>query len=919
MNLRLAISFILLPAILLCCGRTELDTPPDTGGDQPGKVPSSFTAFAPSGKAYIDSNLWLNWEDDDRIWVDGEEFTLSEKNGSSAVFSGLVDPDREKNLAFFPYDELHSLSSTSAILPTIQTARKGGCPWPLCYAVSEGQTLHFRHLDAALQFTLGSDMGALEQVSLRGNNGEILSGRQKLSFADGILAGTMVDAPGKTIVLKGPFEAGATYCFNILGLGITFTKGLTMDFRFSDGVSGSLSSDKKFTISAGDWMNLCDNVTRAEVTLGSGGIASLADWREFKAALEAGDDISAWCRGGEVFLKGDIDGVTSTDVLPSLKIPLNGHGHTITMDVVGTDTNCGLIGELAAPVHDLNLAGLLDYGGTGRVGALAGTVSAPVSITNVSSSVGVRCYNTGNNSTTLVAGLVGNTTFKSGNCIFKNCSVTGEVRAIQHVYALGGIIASGGSGSSPEVLLDGCSFEGTIEYGQSSAAVSSSGSDRGAGRIGGLIGDASRIVILRGCSTTADACINVRLNGWSLGAGGIGGLVGRSTKSVDGYTMRVSFEGENVNRAAIRVWDIPEDQKTRCGQVLGSEVQAPVGAGAGEGSLDFLSSKAPGSMGGSFSLCQVSGRKVSGKKGLDGVTRTVGTNYMSYFMVTSGGKIMVLDGGYAQDVPTLKGLIKKYGGHVDKWFLSHPHGDHYSALLALLKDMDGVTIGEIIYSRCKGISNELYTALDALSGGIKVTDIQTPGIRLDIDGVGIKVLSIADPHLHSNLNNSSMVLRIWDRDKTVVFLGDAGVPLGHKLISDYKADLDCDYLQLGHHGNFGCDEYFYRTVRFSWALVPTALWIWHPELFHKTMPSNLDGGLTRSWIESILPADHIITSYDYTDWWVAGSGTAVVDGYNAIATSPYFAMGGGRLDSLSGTYNYVFPFPDIRERFLCFL
>ncbi len=308
-------------------------------------------------------------------------------------------------------------------------------------------------------------------------------------------------------------------------------------------------------------------------------------------------------------------------------------------------------------------------------------------------------------------------------------------------------------------------------------------------------------------------------------------------------------------------------------------------------------------MGGSFSLCQVSGRKMSGKKGLDGVTRTVGTNYMSYFMVTSGGKIMVLDGGYAEDVPALKGLIKKYGGHVDKWFLSHPHGDHYSALLALLKDMDGVTIGEIIYSRCKGISNELYTALDALSGGIKVTDIQTSGIRLDIDGVGIKVLSIADPHLHSNLNNSSMVLRIWDRDKTVVFLGDAGVPLGHKLISDYKADLDCDYLQLGHHGNFGCDEYFYRTVRFSWALVPTALWIWHPELFHKTMPSNLDGGLTRSWIESILPADHIITSYDYTDWWVAGSGTAVVDGYNAIATSPYFAMGGGRINTLSCVLN----------------
>ncbi|MBR0300038.1 MAG: hypothetical protein IJQ93_06965, partial [Bacteroidales bacterium] len=442
MNLRLAISFILLPAILLCCGRTELDTPPDTGGDQPGKVPSSFTAFAPSGKAYIDSNLRLNWEDDDRIWVDGEKFTITEHYGSTATFTGLTDPSKNSHLAFFPYNEIYSVANSSAVLPSIQSAKPGACPWPLCYAVSEGKALYFKHLDAALRFSLGDDIDGLRNISLKGNNGETLSGRVLLAFpdGDGSRPSVSIDAPGKTVVLTGPFECGATYYINVLGLGTTFSSGLTMTFLFEDGVSCSLSNNRSVTIHAGGWLPLAEGITRAGLIEEGYGISSLDGWREFKTAYEAGSDISQWCRGGEVFLKDDIDGITGDDVLQSLDVPLNGNGKTITMDVVSSKTYCGLVGTLSASVHDLNLAGTLDYGGTGRAGVLAGCVSAPATISNVNCSADLRCFNTDEHSA-LAGGLVGSTTFSSGTLLFKNCSYTGELRAVQHLFALGGIIA----------------------------------------------------------------------------------------------------------------------------------------------------------------------------------------------------------------------------------------------------------------------------------------------------------------------------------------------------------------------------------------------------------------------------------------------------------------------------------------------
>ena len=66
------------------------------------------------------------------------------------------------------------------------------------------------------------------------------------------------------------------------------------------------------------------------------------------------------------------------------------------------------------------------------------------------------------------------------------------------------------------------------------------------------------------------------------------------------------------------------------------------------------------------------------------------------------GKMLVVDGGHLHgggDGKFLGDFLKKLGGHVDYWFITHAHEDHFGALVTMAErpDFYGVTIGELIY------------------------------------------------------------------------------------------------------------------------------------------------------------------------------------------------------------------------------
>lgn len=210
----------------------------------------------------------------------------------------------------------------------------------------------------------------------------------------------------------------------------------------------------------------------------------------------------------------------------------------------------------------------------------------------------------------------------------------------------------------------------------------------------------------------------------------------------------------------------------------------------------------------------------------------------SYVFVTNKGRVIVIDGGYREDELYLRGFLAALGNKVDSWFVSHPHVDHMGSLTNILNEPRGITVDTIYHSRfpeslIQSIKvdvkhcHDFYAALDNCKE-TKVVDVQQPGFEGHVDGFNFKVLSVQDPTITRNAyNNNSMILLVWDKLKRIVFLGDMGQEAGLKILnSPYKRDLDCNYLQMAHHGQWACNEDFYKTIKFRACLWSTPRKFW---------------------------------------------------------------------------------------------
>lgn len=246
------------------------------------------------------------------------------------------------------------------------------------------------------------------------------------------------------------------------------------------------------------------------------------------------------------------------------------------------------------------------------------------------------------------------------------------------------------------------------------------------------------------------------------------------------------------------------------------------------------------------------------------------TNVMmnSYVLRTKNGKIIVMDGGNSGDAPYLREFLKAQGNKVEAWFISHAHNDHFDALKEILlhpTDLQIKTIYGDLNSEEWVDKYENYCLDDlkkfdaALHGANRTIEPLKLGELLQIDGVNIEVLGVSNPEIHPNaINNSSVVLRVSDSWKSVLFLGDLGPEGGEKLLhSKYRHRVQADYVQMAHHGQNGVAESFYQAVQPKYCLWPTTWWIWDNDGGKGKNTANLKTFETRAWIEKL----HVKANY----------------------------------------------------------
>lgn len=239
----------------------------------------------------------------------------------------------------------------------------------------------------------------------------------------------------------------------------------------------------------------------------------------------------------------------------------------------------------------------------------------------------------------------------------------------------------------------------------------------------------------------------------------------------------------------------------------------------------------------------------------------------SYVVQTANGKVIVMDGGFEAEKDYLRGFIDALGGKVDAWIISHPHDDHITAIVALLENPKGLKIDNIYHSRFPDvlidsesektaeITRKFYSLLDNATD-IEVVDCHC-GDEFEIDGVNFRILSEKNPEMANcnPYNNSSMAYKMWDSKKSFIFLGDLGVEGGQKLLdSEYAKDLECDYLQMAHHGQAGCDKHFYESVKFRACLWPSPKWVYNAPM------GRLKTAEVRGWIKELGITEHYVSN-----------------------------------------------------------
>jgi len=209
----------------------------------------------------------------------------------------------------------------------------------------------------------------------------------------------------------------------------------------------------------------------------------------------------------------------------------------------------------------------------------------------------------------------------------------------------------------------------------------------------------------------------------------------------------------------------------------------------------------------------------------------------SYVLQTQKGKIIVVDGGMKEDAAYLKGFLAALGNNVDAWFISHPHADHINGLTEILNNQGDLTIDKIYASLPSRDWVDKYerhplSTVDAFSKAMKKANKthleHSVGEVIEIDRIRIEILAVRNPEITGNaVNNSSVVMKVIDDSKSVLFTGDLGEAGGKKLLkSPYREKLKADYVQMAHHGQNGVNKAFYEVVRPKYCLWPTPRWLW---------------------------------------------------------------------------------------------
>jgi glyoxylase-like metal-dependent hydrolase (beta-lactamase superfamily II) len=214
-----------------------------------------------------------------------------------------------------------------------------------------------------------------------------------------------------------------------------------------------------------------------------------------------------------------------------------------------------------------------------------------------------------------------------------------------------------------------------------------------------------------------------------------------------------------------------------------------------------------------------------------------------YILRLPDGRFIIFDGGYKGEDRVYNTLRELDSGDIviAAWFISHPHGDHYPALIDFIRDHGddrSITIQRIMHNYTHheryningsaGLDTsgtnvqELYTALETYADEVPIIKVHT-GQVINFGSASIEIMyTIEDlmPNAIPNINDSSLVIRVHMADQSIMLLADTCYDSGPIMNNIWGSYLKSDIMQIAHHGQWPSVAEIYHSIKADIILFP---------------------------------------------------------------------------------------------------